>query len=290
MLLLRNLIVIYCPAVLAILQYRLPQKRIQIYRRPYPRGSFERKAVALPEVVGSHLGERHAIEVDIRGDGSCMIAFETGLIGKQASGAVVVRSGGTIVYNTACYESAEGDFDFIPLRVDYQERQSAGGRTKGGYQKRDGRPSEDEILVSRLIDRPLRPMIAEGWRHDTQLLSWVLSYDGETVPDPLSICGSAAALAVSDIPLVKPVAAVEVGMNPDTLEFIINPNRAEAAASPLHMTLAGTAEGVLMIEGAANFLTEAQMVEAVSTGHRAVTRICNALESWAADVGKKKKN
>jgi polyribonucleotide nucleotidyltransferase len=244
---------------------------------------------ALPEIREAHCGERHAVEVDVRGDGTSLLVFETGLVGKQASGAVMVRSGGTVVYNTACYESPEGDFDFIPLRIDYQERQSSGGRTKGGYLKRDGRPSEGEILVSRLIDRPLRPMIAEGWRHDTQLLSWVLSYDGTTVPDPLSICGAAAALAVSDIPLTKPVAAVEVGMNPDSLAFIVNPSRAEAAASPLLMTIAGTAEGVLMIEGAADFLTEAQMVAAVQVGHEAVGRICDAVGAWAAEVGKEKK-
>ena len=100
-----------------------------------------------------------------------------------------------------------------------------------------------QILVSRLIDRPLRPMIAEGWTHDTQLLSWVLSYDQKTVPNPLSVCGCAAALAVSDIPLVKPVAAVQLGMHPDTLEFIVNPTREEFAVSPLNMMLAGTAEG-----------------------------------------------
>ena len=199
----------------------------------------------------------------------------------------MVRSGGTVV-TTRPAESPEGDFDFIPLRIDYQERQSSGGRTKGLPEARreavGGRNS-----VSRLIDRPLRPMIAEGWRHDTQLLSWVLSYDGTTVPDPLSICGAAAALAVSDIPLTKPVAAVEVGMNPDSLAFIVNPSRAEAAASPLLMTIAGTAEGVLMIEGAADFLTEAQMVAAVQVGHEAVGRICDAVGAWAAEVGKEKK-
>jgi polyribonucleotide nucleotidyltransferase len=129
----------------------------------------------------------------------------------------------------------------------------------------------------------------EGWQHDTQLLTWVLSYDGTTVPDPLAICGAAAALAISDIPLTKPVAAVELGMNPTTGAFIVNPTRVEQSVSPLHMTLAGTREGVLMIEGFSDFLTEAQMVAAVEVAHAAVARICVAIESWAKMVGKAKK-
>mmetsp|Transcript_10460 Transcript_10460/g.27705 ORF Transcript_10460/g.27705 Transcript_10460/m.27705 type:complete len:658 (+) Transcript_10460:555-2528(+) len=145
-----------------------------------------------------------------------------------------------------------------------------------------------QILVSRLIDRPLRPMIAEGWTHDTQLLSWVLSYDQKTVPNPLSVCGCAAALAVSDIPLVKPVAAVQLGMHPDTLDFIVNPTREEFAVSPLNMMLAGTAEGVLMIEGEGDFLTEAQMVAAVQAAHDAVKKICAAIGELAEKTGRPK--
>lgn len=201
----------------------------------------------------------------------------------------MVRDGGTVVYNTACWDGFEGDFDFAPLRVDYQERQSAAGRTKGGYLKRDGRPSDDEILVSRLIDRPLRPMISEGWRHDTQLLSWVLSYDGSTMPSPLAICGCAAALALSDVPLVKTVAAVELGMDKETGDFIVNPTREEQLESPLLMTLAGTAEGVLMIEGAADFLSEETMVKAVEVAHGAVRRICEGVTRWAETLGKVKR-
>jgi polyribonucleotide nucleotidyltransferase len=132
-------------------------------------------------------------------------------------------------------------------------------------------------------------MIAEGWRHDTQLLSWVVSYDGSTVPNAVAICGVAAALALSDVPLSKPVAAVELGMDPVSGEFIVNPNREEQKVSPLLMTLAGTADGVLMIEGAADFLTEAQMVSAVRTAHAAVAKVCVAIGEWAARVGKGKK-
>ena len=127
-------------------------------------------------------------------------------------------------------------------------------------------------------------MIAEGWTHDTQVLSWVLSYDQDHMPPPLAVCGASAALMLSDVPLTKPVAAVEVGMDRTTGAFIVNPTKEEQDSSPLLMTLAGTAEGVLMIEGAADFLTEAQMVEAVSVGHAAVARICVALAAWGLEV------
>jgi len=227
--------------------------------------------------------------VDLSDDGSNVIKFETGVIGKQANGAVMTQSGETVVYTTACATDAPGDFDFIPLRVDYQERFSAAGLTKGGYLKRDGRPSDDEILVSRFIDRPLRPMIAEGWTHDTQLLSWVLSYDGQTVPDSLAICGAAASLALSDIPLQKPVAAVELCDDPETGELIVNPNRKQLAKAELQMMLAGTKDGVLMIEGFANFAPESRIIEAVETCHSAVRKICLALEDWAPPNKKEKR-
>ena len=236
----------------------------------------------------SHGGSRDVCTVDLTGDGSKVLSFETGLVGKQANGAVMVRSGGTVLYNTVCCEENPGDVDFCPLRVDYQERFSAAGMTKGGYLKRDGRASDDEILVARIMDRPIRPMIAEGWTHETQLLSWVLSYDGNSMPEPLAVCGAAAALALSNVPLVKPVAAVQIGMNADSEEFIVNPTRSEQAKSPLNLTLAGTAEGILMIEGAAHFLTEKQMIDAVQVAHTAVIKICEAITEWADRCGKPK--
>ncbi|CAM9252725.1 unnamed protein product [Chrysoparadoxa australica] len=213
------------------------------------------------------------------------ITFETGRIGRQAHGAVTVQDGDTVLYSTACAEGKPGPLDFTPLRVDYQERFSAVGQTSGGYNKRDGRPGEKEILVGRLIDRPLRPMITPGWTHDSQLLTWVLSYDGFRQPEAMAITSSAAALLLSHIPLQRAVAGVQVGMKADGT-FVVNPNKSIAEESPLTLTVAGTKDGILMIEGACDFLTEAQMVEAIQHGQEAVAHICIALDAWAIEVGK----
>jgi polyribonucleotide nucleotidyltransferase len=129
------------------------------------------------------------------------LTFETGKIARQANGSVILRCGETMVMATACASALPlPDVDFLPLRVDYQEKFSSTGKTLGGYLKREGRPTEKEILTCRLIDRPLRPMFEKGYYHDTQLLSYVLSYDGVHIPDPLAICATSAALVISDIP------------------------------------------------------------------------------------------
>merc|ERR1711988_391506 len=132
-----------------------------------------------------------AVEVFVGGK---TIKFTTGKIGRGASGSVICSQEDTMIMATACMDQATQEIDFTPLRVDYFERFSAAGLTSGGYSKRDGRPSDHEILISRFIDRPLRPMIADGWTHETQLACWVLSYDGVNKPDPLSICAASAAL------------------------------------------------------------------------------------------------
>src|SRR5262245_20218718 len=143
--------------------------------------------------------------------GEQTLTFETGKIARQANGAVLVKLGETHVFSTACFatEVAEGA-DFLPLRVDYQEKFSAAGKTLGGFIKREGRPTEKETLVCRLIDRPLRPMFPEGFYNEVQILSFVWSYDGLNSPEPLAICAASAALVISDIPLIKPVAGVRV--------------------------------------------------------------------------------
>ncbi len=139
------------------------------------------------------------------------IVIETGKIGRQASAAVTLARGDSVLYSTASRDKDVRDVDFLPLSVEHQERFSSAGLTSGAFNKRDGRPGEHEILVCRLIDRPLRPLVAEGWRHDTQLLSWILSYNGARTCDPLAITASAAALWLSDGPVIKPVAAAMVG-------------------------------------------------------------------------------
>jgi len=216
------------------------------------------------------------------------ITFETGKIARQANGSVVVRSGDTMILSTACSSAnpLEG-INFLPLRVDYQEKFSSVGKTVSGFIKREGRPAEREILTCRLIDRPIRPMIQKGYCHEIQLLSYVLSYDGTHCPDVLAICAASAALCLSDIPLVKPIGAVRVGLVDDN--FVINPTAEECKASSLDLVLAGTADAVLMIEGHCKFLTEEQVIEAIDLGHKAIQEICHCLQSWQDELGKPKR-
>ncbi len=217
------------------------------------------------------------------------IIIETGKIGRQASGAVTLQRGDTVLYATAaCDDSPKEGLDFLPLSVEHQERFSAVGLTSGGYNKRDGRPAEHEVLTCRLIDRPLRPLIADGWRHETQLLSWVMSYDGLRSADPLAIVASSTALFLSEIPLTKAVAAAMVGYNKETDTFLLNPTHEEMEDSPLQLIVAGTKDAVLMIEGAADFLSEEKMVQAVTFAHDAIKVICEAVEEYGKVAGKEK--
>ncbi len=215
------------------------------------------------------------------------LIFETGKVAKQANGAVIVRLGDTMVFTTACASpEASEEIDFLPLRVDYQEKFSSAGKTLGGFIKREGRPSEKEILTCRLIDRPLRPMFENGYYNEVQILSYVWSYDGEHQPDPLAICGASASLVISDIPLVKPIAAVRVGMVNG--QYIINPTVKEMESSVLDLLLAGTEDAILMIEGYCDFLTEEQVLNSIAFGHKAIQKICHALKEWQDELGKTK--
>ena len=202
------------------------------------------------------------------------LVFETGKIGRQAAGAVVLTRGNSIIYSTCARDDEpKSMIDFAPLSVEYQERFSSAGMTSGGFNKRDGRPQEHEILVSRIIDRPLRPLICDGWKHETQLLNWVLSYDGKRGLEVLGATAASAAMFVSDVPLMKSVAQVQVGLIHGT--FIVNPTNEQMAASRLNLIVAGTKDAVLMIEGAADFLPEQTMIEAVSLGHSVIGTICD---------------
>ncbi|KAL0019747.1 hypothetical protein WJX77_011122 [Trebouxia sp. C0004] len=220
--------------------------------------------------------------------GGRQMTLETGEIGRQANGAVNLTYGDTVLYTTACCSlEATGDGSFIPLQVNYTERFSAAGKTSGGFIKRDGRSRESEVLVSRLTDRPIRPMFETGWNRETQLLTWVLSYDGEQSPEPLAITAAGAALAVSDIPLKKAVAGVRVGLLPE-LGFVVNPTVQQMEESKLDLIMAGTDSAVLMIEGYCDFLTEDQMLEAVGVGSEAIGSMCRSIAAWAEEVGKPK--
>ncbi|CAK9275031.1 unnamed protein product, partial [Sphagnum jensenii] len=219
--------------------------------------------------------------------GNREIVVETGLIGRQANGAVTVTDGETMLYTTVCASTEPSEpSDFIPLTVNYQERFSAAGRTSGGFIKREGRARDNEILVCRLIDRPVRPLIANGFNHETQILVWVLSYDKVHAPEPLAITSAGAALALSDIPMSKPMAGVRVGLVDG--QMLVNPTVEEMGRSTLDMIVAGTADAVLMIEGYCDFLTEETLLQAVEVGHGAVKIICKELQMLADMVGKPK--
>ena len=220
--------------------------------------------------------------------GEATLIFETGEVARQANGAVLLRADDTVIFGTACSKdtSHEETIDFFPLKVDYQEKFSSAGKTLGGFIKREGRPSERETLTSRLIDRPIRPMFPEGYFNEVQVLAYVFSYDGQHPLEPLAICAASAALVISDIPLVKPVAAVYVGFVDG--KFVINPSREKRQRSELELVLAGTDDAILMIEGNCNFLTEEQVLEAIKLGHEAIKAICHTLTEWRQKVGKEK--
>ena len=191
--------------------------------------------------------------------GSCDLTIETGKLAKLADGSVTVRSGETIILVAAVSATTvkEGQ-DFFPLTVDYREKAAAVGKFPGGYFKREGRPSEKETLTSRMTDRPLRPLFPKGYFYDTQVISVLLSADGENDPDILSINGASAALCVSDIPFAGPIGAVRVGRVNG--EFVVNPTHSQRQLSNLDLVYVGTSEGVLMIEGAADQMPEEEFI------------------------------
>jgi len=219
--------------------------------------------------------------------GGKKLTFETGKIARQANAAVTVRYGDTLLLSTVCSASKPGEgIDFLPLRVDYQEKFSSCGKTLGGFIKREGRPAEREILACRLIDRPLRPLFEDGYYNEVQVLSYVFSYDGVHSPEPLAICAASAALVLSDVPFIKPVGAVKVGMVDD--KFIVNPSLEEQEKSKLDLILAGTEDAILMIEGYADFLTEEQILASIEAGHEEIKTICQQLSKWQTEIGKPK--
>ena len=215
------------------------------------------------------------------------ITLETGKIARQANGSILLHQGDTTILTTACAsKEAMEEIDFLPLRVDYVEKFSAVGKTLGGFIKREGRPKTSEILVSRLIDRSLRPLFENGYYQDTQILSYVYSYDGLHKPDVLAICAASAALAISDIPFIKPIGAVRVGMING--EFVINPNNEELKESRLDLIVSGSHDAILMIEGHCDFLTEEEVFQAIEYAHKSIQVICDAIKDFAKEVGKEK--
>lgn len=220
--------------------------------------------------------------------GKGTLTIETGKMAKQADGAVTVQFGETVVLATAVASSEvrEGT-DFFPLTVDYRERTTAAGKFPGGYIKREGRPTEKEILTARLSDRPVRPLFPEGFLNEVLIMNQVLSADDENDPDILSIIGASAALHVSNIPFMGPVGAVRVSLKEGC--WIINPTYSEIQESELDLVVAGTEKAIIMVEGSAYEITEDQMLEALSLGHQEIKKIVQIQNELRARTGKPKK-
>jgi polyribonucleotide nucleotidyltransferase len=212
------------------------------------------------------------------------LKFETGKLAKQAGGAVMVRYGDSVVLVTACRAatSREG-IDFLPLTVDYREYTYASGRIPGGFFKREGKPAEKEVLTSRVIDRPIRPLFPSGWRYETQIIALVLSADSENDTDVLAITGASAAIALSEIPFEKTIAGVRVGLLDG--HYIINPTFEQRKTSKLDLVVAGTRDGLVMVEAGAREVTEEQVVEALNAAHTAIRQIVASIDDLAREAG-----
>jgi polyribonucleotide nucleotidyltransferase len=229
---------------------------------------------------------KHEVTVELAG--GKRLNFETGRMAKQASGAVLATLGDTVVLATAVAspDQREG-IDFFPLTVDYREYAYAGGRIPGGFIKREGRPSEREILTCRQIDRPIRPLFPEGFRNETQVIALVFSADKENDPDIIGINAAGCALALSDIPFSGPVGAVRVGRVDG--QFIINPSYAELRAGDMSITVVGTPDGIVMIESGAKQVSEDSIVDAIEFAHTEIKKICAGITELVAKAGKPKR-
>jgi len=228
-------------------------------------------------------GEVKTTEVTI---GDKKITFETGRLAKQASGAVVVRSGDTMVLVTAVVASTERNVDFFPLTVDVEAGMYAAGKIPGGFIKREGRASDQAILNCRLIDRPIRPLWPKGFNRDTHIVATVLSVDKKNPYDVLAITGASAALSLSHAPFLGPVGAARVAKVDGS--WVVNPTYEEIDGSPVNLVVAGTAEAIGMVEAGCEEVDEAEIVEALEVAHDAIKKQVEVISIWAADVGKPK--
>jgi polyribonucleotide nucleotidyltransferase len=214
------------------------------------------------------------------------LTISAGALAKQADGSVVVRYGDTVVLVTAVAQKEERQTDFLPLTVNYQEMSYAAGKFPGGFFKREGRPSEKEVLTSRLIDRPLRPSFPKGYRHDTQVIATVLSADQENDPGTAAMIGASAALVISSIPFLGPIAAVKVGRIDGKL--IMNPTNQEMEQSDLDIVVAGSKDAIMMVEGGAQFISGEDLIEAIEQAHATMMPVIEMQEQLQAKIGKAK--
>ncbi|MDH3533628.1 MAG: polyribonucleotide nucleotidyltransferase, partial [Gammaproteobacteria bacterium] len=217
--------------------------------------------------------------------GEHLVTLETGAIARQADGAVIVDMAETVVLVTAVgRKTADPGRDFFPLTVNYQEKTYAAGKIPGGFFKREGRPSEKEVLVCRLIDRPIRPLFPKGFTNEVQVIATVMSLNPEVDPDIPAMIGASAALAISGMPFAGPIAAAKVGYKDD--KYILNPGATQLASSDLELIVAGTKDAVLMVESEANRLSEEIMLGAVMFGHESLQGAVTAINELAAEAGK----
>jgi polyribonucleotide nucleotidyltransferase len=218
--------------------------------------------------------------------GGRKLSFETGKMARQAHGAVVARYGDTVVMATACMDNNASEKDFLPLTVDYREYTYSAGKIPGGFFKREGRPSEREILVSRLTDRPLRPLFPEGWATETQIVAMVLSADSENDPDVIAVTAASAALYISKIPFNNPVACVRVGLLDGKL--VVNPTYTEQKTSLLNIIVAGTEDAIVMVESGALEVSEETVADALEFGHAEIRRLVASIKELGKKVNPQK--
>src|SRR3989440_1473377 len=273
------------------IQFRLLEVTSRINTGPLALGNFIRRPCAghrmkFLRVNGSNgtvMSEKTSIQV-----GTGQIHIETGKLAKQADGAVTLQLGETIVFVAAvAATNVKPGQDFFPLTVDYREKAAAAGRFPGGYFKREGRPTEKEILTCRMIDRPIRPLFPKGWYNEVQVQSILLSADGENDPDILSIIGASAALMVSDIPWAGPLGAARIGRVKG--QFVANPTHAQMAESDLDLVYVGNEKELVMFEGAAKEISEADFNTALQFGHDSCQPIIAAQKELARRAGKTKR-
>ena len=221
-------------------------------------------------------------EIEVAGK---KISLETGKIARQADGAIIATCGETVVLATVVgAKNVNPEMDYFPLSVNYQEKYYAAGKIPGGYFKREARPTESETLISRLIDRPIRPLLPDEFKNEVQLLPTGISYDKENEADILSITASSAALAISGMPFMGPVGASRVGFIEG--KYVLNPSKSEMEKSKLDLVVAGTKDAVLMVESEANGLSEEEMLNAVKFGHEGFVPVIEMIEELAKECKK----
>ncbi|MDP4236738.1 MAG: polyribonucleotide nucleotidyltransferase, partial [Bacteroidota bacterium] len=224
---------------------------------------------------------------EIEFGGGKKLSFELGRFAKQASGSAMVRLGDTMVLTTAIAAPDVKDVDFLPLQVEYRERAAAAGKIPGGYFKREGRPTEKEILSARLVDRPIRPMFPKTWRSETQLVAFVMCSDQQNDADVLAVCGASLSLLISDVPFSEPIAAVRVARVDGVI--IVNPTFDELAKADYEFVVAGTRDSITMVEGEGHEISESEYLEALRVGSEATKQLCEGQERIAKEFGIKTK-